>query len=64
MGLVCFLRETAKQTAGLLLPEPAADELKILPQTRACLQPAVLKRHAQRHLTNPLFVSSAVLLAG
>jgi len=40
MGLVCFLRETAKQTAGFLLLEPAADELKILPQSSAWSQPA------------------------
>jgi hypothetical protein len=43
-GLVRFLRETAKQTAQLLFPKPAADELKILPQTRGGPQLATLKK--------------------
>jgi hypothetical protein len=43
IGLAWFLRETANQTAKPLLPGPAADELKILPQTRMSLQPAGLK---------------------
>jgi hypothetical protein len=38
MGLAWSLRETANQAAGLLFPKPAADELKILPQTRSALQ--------------------------
>jgi hypothetical protein len=42
VSLACFLRETAKQTTGLLFSKPAADELEILPQTRAGTQLATL----------------------
>jgi hypothetical protein len=42
VSLVCFLRETAKQTATYLFPKVAADELKILPQTLTDPQLATL----------------------